>query len=256
VNRQAQAAVLFLTGAAVLHASFTDLYLRYVKAGLRPLLIAAGVVLIATAVATVRYELRRPAPKTGEGGEAADGGGEGPGEADGHGHVHQEPRVAWLLVLPLLALILVAPPALGSYSAMHAGTALQQPFGYPGLPAGDPLRLSLVDYAGRAAYDHGRSLDGRRVEITGFVALGRDGTPYLVRMALNCCAADAQPVKVGLSGRVPPVLQPDTWLVVVGTYTGRRTTDPVNGGRIPFIDVDRARPVPAPRDPYDESWNS
>ncbi|MGW7266036.1 TIGR03943 family putative permease subunit [Streptomyces sp. NPDC054842] len=256
MNRQAQAAVLFLTGAAVLHASFTDLYLRYVKAGLRPLLIAAGVVLIATAVATVRYELRPPAPKDGPGREAVDGSGDGPEEADGHGHAHREPRVAWLLVLPLLALILVAPPALGSYSAMHAGTALQQPFGYPGLPAGDPLRLSLVDYAGRAAYDHGRSLGGRRVEITGFVALGRDGTPYLVRMALNCCAADAQPVKVGLSGRVPPVLQPDTWLVVVGHYTGRRTTDPVNGGRIPFIDVDRAEPVPAPRDPYDESWNS
>jgi hypothetical protein len=34
VNRQAQAAVLFLTGGAILHAALTDLYLRYVKAGL------------------------------------------------------------------------------------------------------------------------------------------------------------------------------------------------------------------------------
>jgi hypothetical protein len=31
VNRQAQAVVLFLVGAAVLRAGFTDLYLRYVK---------------------------------------------------------------------------------------------------------------------------------------------------------------------------------------------------------------------------------
>lgn len=83
MNRQAQAAVLFLVGAAVLHAGLTDLYLRYVKAGLRPLLLAAGVVLIMAAVATVWYERR------------------GRGEAgDGHGHVHREPRVAWLLVLP------------------------------------------------------------------------------------------------------------------------------------------------------------
>ncbi len=36
----------------------TDLYLRYVKAGLRPLLLAAGVVLIMAAVATVWYERR------------------------------------------------------------------------------------------------------------------------------------------------------------------------------------------------------
>ncbi|MFE2519757.1 TIGR03943 family putative permease subunit [Streptomyces mirabilis] len=241
MNRQAQAAVLFLVGAAVLHAGLTDLYLRYVKAGLRPLLLAAGVVLIMAAVATVWYERRGR-------GEAGDG--------DGHGHVHREPRVAWLLVLPLLALILVSPPALGSYSAMHAGTALQAPLAYPSLPATDPLPLGVVDYAGRAAYDHGRTLAHRRVEVTGFVALAKDGTPYLVRMALNCCAADAQPVKIGLTGHIPPVLQPDTWLQVTGTYTAKQTKDPVNDGRIPFLDVTAAKPVPTPHDPYDESWNN
>ncbi|MEU8793597.1 TIGR03943 family protein [Streptomyces sp. NPDC048643] len=244
MNRQAQAAVLFLVGAAVLHAGATDLYLRYVKAGLRPLLLAAGVVLIATALATVWYEVRERRTASGNAG------------GDGHAHPHREPRVSWLLVLPLLALILVAPPALGSYSAMRTGTALQAPFGYPALPAGDPVPLGLVDYAGRAAYGHGHTLGDRRIRITGFVALDHAGTPYLVRMALNCCAADAQPVKIGLSGRIPPVLQPDSWLEVTGTYSSRRTKDPVNGGVIPFFDVGTARPVPAPRDPYDESWNN
>ncbi|MFG2453997.1 TIGR03943 family putative permease subunit [Streptomyces sp. M41(2017)] len=244
MNRQAQAAVLFLVGAAVLHAGATDLYLRYVKAGLRPLLLAAGVVLIVTALATVGYEVRERRTASGSAG------------GDGHAHPHREPRISWLLVLPLLALILVAPPALGSYSAMRTGTALQAPFGYPALPAGDPVPLGLVDYAGRAAYGHGHTLGDRRVRITGFVALDHAGTPYLVRMALNCCAADAQPVKIGLSGRIPPVLQPDAWLEVTGTYSSRRTKDPVNGGIIPFLDVSTARPVPAPRDPYDESWNN
>ncbi|WP_330302664.1 MULTISPECIES: TIGR03943 family putative permease subunit [unclassified Streptomyces] len=285
MNRQAQAAVLFLVGAAVLHAGSTDLYLRYVKAGLQPLLLGAGVVLIVAAVATVWYEVRagrsgrgmrwprgaRSAPEDGRpeaerddvhgerGGSGEDDGhGDDLGDSHGdeHGHGHREPRISWLLVLPLLALILVAPPALGSYSAMRTGTALQAPFGYPALPAGDPLPLGLVDYAGRAAYDHGRSLGDRRIRITGFVALDRSGTPYLVRMALNCCAADAQPVKIGLSGRIPPVLQPDTWLEVTGTYTSKRTKDPVNGGIIPFLKVSQARPVPTPHDPYDESWNN
>ncbi|WP_217209842.1 TIGR03943 family protein [Streptomyces sp. AC550_RSS872] len=242
MNRQAQSAVLFLLGASLLHAGSTDLYLRYVKAGLRPLVLVSGAVLIAAAVATVWYERKRARREKGTPHRGS--------------HAHPEPRVSWLLVLPLLALILVAPPALGSYSATRTGTALQEPLAYPDLPAADPLRLSVVDYAGRAVYDHGRSLRGRRIQLTGFLALNRDGTPYLVRMALNCCAADAQPVKVALTGQVPPVLQPDTWLRVTGTYTPRRAEDPVNGGPIPYIEVTEAKPVPEPTDPYDESWNS
>ncbi|WP_432198880.1 TIGR03943 family putative permease subunit [Streptomyces sp. bgisy027] len=294
MNRQAQAAVLFLLGASLLHAATTDLYLRYVKQGLRPLVLVSGAVLIAAALATAWYERKRArsrkqaqAEHPGAGRCDADGPGAGHGDADRPGaehgdadspgaehcnadnphaehphaehpdaeHPHPEPRISWLLVLPLLALILVAPPALGSYSATRTGTALQEPLAYPELPAADPLRLDVVDYAGRAVYDHGRTLHDRRIQLTGFLALDRDGTPYLVRMALNCCAADAQPVKVALSGQVPPVLQPDTWLRVTGTYTPRRTKDPVNGGPIPFIEVTQAEPVAEPTDPYDESWN-
>ncbi|MEW2510487.1 TIGR03943 family protein [Streptomyces sp. NPDC046870] len=234
MNRQAQAAVLFLLGGALLHAGTTDLYLRYVKAGLRPLLLAAGAVLIAAALATAWYERRR----------------------DRERHRHPEPRVAWLLLLPLLALILIAPPALGSYSALRSGTALQKPYGYGPLPAGDPVPLSVVDYASRAAYGHGRSLHGRAVRVTGFLALDHAGRPYLVRMALNCCAADAQPVKIALTGALPPVLRPDAWLEVTGTYAPGLTHDPVNDGPIPYLKVTATRPVQAPRDPYDETWNT
>ncbi|MET9448101.1 TIGR03943 family putative permease subunit [Streptomyces cinerochromogenes] len=236
MNRQAQAAVLFLLGAALLHAGATDLYLRYVKEGLRPLLLASGAVLIAAALATAWYERRRHR-RSGV-------------------HEHPEPRVAWLLLLPLLALILIAPPALGSYSALRSGTALQKPYAYGPLPAGDPVPLSVVDYASRAAYGHGRSLHGRPVRVTGFLALDRSGTAYLVRMALNCCAADAQPVKIALTGALPPVLRPDAWLEVTGTYTPRLARDPVNDGPVPYLKVTSARPVPAPRDPYDETWNN
>ncbi|MFJ9963992.1 TIGR03943 family putative permease subunit [Streptomyces avermitilis] len=259
MNRQAQAVVLFLVGGAVLRAGSTDLYLRYVKAGLRPLLLAAGAVLIVAAVATVWYEIRRPrgeqhdAHEDSHGPDHDHGPDHGPdhGHNHGHGHAHRESWISWLLVLPLFALILVAPPALGSYSAVRTGTALQAPWGFPTLPSGDPLKLSVDDYAGRAAFDHGRSLKGRKVTITGFIALDRSGAPYLTRMILSCCAADAQPIKVGLTGRTPPVLQPDTWLEITGTYSGRRTKDPVNNGVIPFIDVSRATPVPAPRDQYE-----
>ncbi|MFF8869480.1 TIGR03943 family putative permease subunit [Streptomyces massasporeus] len=235
MNRLAQTALLFLLGATLLHAGTTDLYLRYVKEGLRPLVLLAGAVLIVTAAATLWYDRRGTAT---------------------HDH-HSEPRVSWLLALPVLALILVAPPALGSYSAAHTGTALTKPFGFPALPTGDaPLRLAVADYAGRAIYDDGRALRDRELKITGFVTLDREGAPYLVRMGLNCCAADAQPVKIALTGNVPPVLRPDTWLEITGTYTPRRTKDPVNDRPIPYLEVTTARPVPTPRDPYDETWNT
>jgi uncharacterized repeat protein (TIGR03943 family) len=242
VNRQAQAAVMFLLGAALLHAGATDLYLRYVKAGLQPLLLASGAVLIAAAVATVWYERGRA--------RAAHG------NEEAHAHAHPEPRISWLLVLPLLSLILVAPPALGSYSALRSGTALKQPFGYGKLSTSDPVPLSVVDYASRAAYGHGNSLHGRPVRVTGFLALDRGGAPYLVRMALNCCAADAQPVKIALTGKLPPVLRPDAWLEVTGTYRPGLMRDPVNNGPIPYLKVVSARPVPTPHDPYDETWNN
>jgi hypothetical protein len=42
VNRRAQAVVLLLFGGAIVKARVTDLYLRYVKEGLRPFLIGPG----------------------------------------------------------------------------------------------------------------------------------------------------------------------------------------------------------------------
>jgi putative membrane protein len=151
VNRGAQAGVLLLLGAALGYAGLTDLYLRYVKAGLQPLLLVAGAVLIVAAVVTTWFEWRRPRGA----GEHA--------EQEHREDEHREPRIAWLLVLPLLALIFVAPPPPGSYAAMRDGTALQQPWDLSELPADDPVPLGLVDYAGRAAYDHGRSLGDRRI---------------------------------------------------------------------------------------------
>jgi putative membrane protein len=242
MSRQTQGFVLLLLGGAVLRAGLTDVYLRYVKAGLRPLLLVAGAVLLAAAAATFWYELRRDKHEPGE----HDNG-------DGQAHqepAHHEPRVAWLLVLPVFVLILVAPPALGSYAANRAGTALQPGLIIASPPAGDPAPMSLLNYATLAVYDHGRSLGNRPVRITGFITVGAHGASYLTRMILTCCAADAQPIKVGLSGQVPATLQPDAWLEITGTYTSTQATDGINGGPIPFIRVSQARPVPAPADPY------
>jgi uncharacterized repeat protein (TIGR03943 family) len=246
VKREAQGVLLFVLGGAVLHASLTGLYLRYVRAGLRPFLLIAGVVLIIAAIATLWYELRPSARKA----AAADHDDDGHGNA--HAHAHREPRIAWLLLLPLLALIVVAPPALGSYASDRTGTALQKPFGFPNLPADNPLELTVQDYATRAVFDHGRDLTGRQVKITGFIGTNPDGTPYLSRMMLNCCAADALPIKVALAGPNVLTLRRDAWYTLTGTYSPKALKDPVNGRAIPFINVTVATPISAPEDEYEE----
>lgn len=241
MNRQAQAVVLLLVGGAVLRVSFTDLYLNYVKQGLRPFLIAAGALLIATAVMSLWYDLRQPS---------------------GHDHDHEEhaghshaggPRVAWLLLFPVVGLLLVAPSALGSYSANRSGTALssQAQSDFAPLPAGDPVKVTLLDYASRAVFDQGRSIGERRVQLTGFVLTGRNGEVYLTRMILSCCAADARPIKVALTGQVPQGAAQDSWLRIVGRYTDRTAKDAVNGETIPYIDVLEAEAIPAPDEQYE-----
>jgi uncharacterized repeat protein (TIGR03943 family) len=237
VNRQAQAVVLLLVGGAVLRASLTDMYLRYVKQGLRPFLIAAGLTLVLAAVMTLWYEFR--------GIRARDDHGQ-----DEHGHSH-EPWVAWLLVLPVFALLLVSPPALGSYAASRSGTALQQVSDFPPLPPGDPAKISVLDYASRAVFDEGRSIGDRKVRLTGFVVKGADGKSYLARMILTCCAADARPVKVGLTGQVPTGLKADTWLDVTGRYVPKSVKDDINGERIPFLEVTDFQQVAAPNEQYE-----
>ncbi|HET8658726.1 MAG TPA: TIGR03943 family protein [Micromonosporaceae bacterium] len=261
MNRQAQAVVLLLLGGAVLKASLTDLYLRYVKEGLRPFLIAAALMLVVAAVMTLWYDLRpaaaaTPAPSQSDPDQSE------PGHVHaeaGHvhaeaGQAHREPRVAWLLILPVLGLLLVAPPALGSYAAGQAGTALgsQQVSDFPPLPEGDPAKISVLDYASRAVFDKGLSIGSRRVQLTGFVLTGPGGEPYLARMILSCCAADARPIKIGMTGNAPAGLPADTWVEVVGTYTGRTVSDTVNGETIPFLTVADWREVPPPRQQYED----
>jgi uncharacterized repeat protein (TIGR03943 family) len=158
-----------------------------------------------------------------------------------------------MLVLPAMALLVLAPPAIGSFQAARSGTALTAPADadFAPLPDGDPVRISVLDYASRAVFDKGRSLMGRHVTISGFVMPGPNGTPYLARMIVTCCAADARPIKVGLTGDIPPNLKPDDWIEVDGSYISRADSDPVNHDTIPYIQVSALRTIPAPESQYE-----
>ncbi|MGW7204214.1 TIGR03943 family putative permease subunit [Streptomyces sp. NPDC054837] len=241
MRRYGPALLLVLVGAAILRISaFSALYLRYVQAGLRPYLIVSGaaLVLLGIAMAVVRHP-------------ADDGHDDDGHEEDGAHHAHHGPRVAWLLTLPALALLLFPPPALGSYSAEReaAQRAAQGVGVFPALPAGDPVELGVGEFASRAIYDSGRSLKGRTVRMTGFVTHGDDGTWYVTRLLVSCCAADASTSKAEIRGA--DALPADTWVTVTGTWhpKGKLGTDEAWP---PVLDATSVERVEQPADPYEK----
>jgi uncharacterized repeat protein (TIGR03943 family) len=239
VKRELHALILALVGGTLLKLTLSSDYSRYVKVGVRPYLVVASLVLLAVAGVTLWQAVVRRLPEI----------------PDDHGHDHGHGRfdVAWLLVAPMLVLLVIAPPALGSYSASRSGTALGAASAskLPPLPEGDPVRLSVLDYASRAVFDHGHSLTGRHVTLSGFVLPGQGGSWYLTRMVITCCAADAQPIKVGLTGTVPGGLKANEWLQVTGGYTDRQDKDSVNGQSIPYLTVESSTPIAAPAQQYE-----
>ncbi|GAA2801009.1 TIGR03943 family protein [Kitasatospora paracochleata] len=219
MRRHASALLLVLTGAALLRVSLlSDLYLRYVKEGLRPLLIASGAVLLLLGLVSVLA-------------------------GDGRRDPQHRPRSAWLLAPPAAMLLIFAPPALGSYTVAHDGSgAIARRTHFSALPDQGTLDLTLTDFTARAAWDDSHSLAGRTVRLTGFAAPAADGTWQLSRVIVTCCAADARTLKVAIHGITAPPA--DTWVTVTGVWR------PTSGRSAPGLDATALTRIPQPRNPY------
>jgi len=167
-------------------------------------------------------------------------------EADGHRH-RGASRAAWLVLAPVVAILVVAPPALGAYSAKRLPvSAIKVPSRHvPALTGTDLVRMSLLDYYSRAAFDDGRTLVGRRVALTGFVLRVEPGGFQLARLMITCCAADARPVVVSVQHTSAPAS--NGWVTVTGTYGGMRSAD----ATAPVLRADTVTPIRQPANPYD-----
>ncbi|MGA5505009.1 TIGR03943 family putative permease subunit [Streptomyces umbrinus] len=248
-----QGVLLILCGAALLRiALFSELYLRYVKEGLRPYLVISGVALIVLGlVGMIGRDEDEDEDAVHDEGAAPTDAGHGQDTHAGHDHDHtRNPRIAWLLTAPALALLLFPPPALGSYSAgrEEARVAAQGTGTFPELPAVDPVDLTLGAFASRAEWDTGASMKNRTVRLTGFVTRDDDGTWYIARLLVTCCAADAQALKVQIRDADAPAA--DAWVTVTGTWhpTGKPGSDAAR----PVLDAASVKRVPAPSDPYEK----
>lgn len=258
MRRETQNVLLVLVGGAVVRISADHTYLRYVRSWTRPYLLTAGTVLLLLGLVSIWREVSThgtdAAQAGGAGGAAPAGQAGGPAGDDGHGHGPGGPRVAWLLLLPVVAIFLVAPPALGSYAAGNRANNVVQPAsqgstGFAALPAGDPVTLRLTDLAVRAIWDKGRTLTGRHITLVGFVTPRRAGGYYLTRMVITCCAADAQPIRIAILGPAAGTPAADSWLAVTGSYGGMDTAEP--GDYIPILRADSVTSVPTPAEPYE-----
>lgn len=229
MNRQAQSFLLALLGAFVIRLGVTDEHLLYVRGWTRWPMIAAGAVLLVLAAGMVIAHVR--------------------GAQEGE----PAPRTSWLLFAPIVVIMLVSPPALGSYYAERAvDTEFRasdvEPSALRPLPAGDTVALPVSAFFVRARYDAGTSLRDREVVLTGFVSKDQDGGWYVTRFQIACCAADAIAVRVRVDG-APETPDRDTWVRVTGTWIEGSGVSRRDGA--PAIEATDVETIPMPHNPYE-----
>ena len=126
------------------------------------------------------------------------------------------PGVGWLLGLPIIVLVLVAPTGLGAAAAdrVDAYQPVETAGEFPPIDDSDgPVEMRVFDFLDRAAWDPDRSLEGITVRLEGLVVNDDEVTDgfKLTKFLVSCCAADGIPLQVVVHG-APPIAN-DTWVV-------------------------------------------
>lgn len=253
MRRETANVLLVLLGGALMKIAVDGTALRYVKPSMVSALLISGVALVLLAAVAIYRDVRR-------------GGAHG-GAAGGHcgtpGHGATMVRGPWLLLLPVLVILLVGPPALGASSVGRSdgrsvvSTPRASTQTFPTLPPGPAPQVRLVDFVQRAVWDSAGELGLLEVTLTGFVVHREPGATELARLVISCCAADALPVLVRLrpspaagSEDAPLAALPDnSWISVRATFVDGSAT-PANG-YLPTAIVSSWSPVATPTDPYE-----
>lgn len=204
MNRNGRAALLLALGAVALRLVITGDISWFVQQHMRLPVLAAGLVLLALGLVDLIGAYR--AGRT------------DPAEV----RRSRGPAVGWLLCLPLVVLVAVAPTGLGASAADRVDPIVPADAGQrfePLISTDGPAETTMYDFVQRALLDDGATLEGVPVRLTGIVVHSEhapDGF-LLTRFLVSCCAADGIPIQVRVRD-APTDLAEDTWVSVTGVW--------------------------------------
>ena len=233
MRRETQNVVLLLVGVALAMVTVTGAYTRYVKPGMLPWLIGSAAILIALAILAMASDIR---------GTVADG--------PGHHHHGERDGVVWLLVLPIVMLIFIVPPALSAQAASPVTVATSSRSPFPPLPPGGAPAVALPQVLMRIATGPAGGLDGRTISVTGVTMKDHENVD-LAKIVIICCAADAQLARLHLAGPAAAAagdLPDNTWITVRGTIPAGQTYRGTSS--IPTIAIDTLTRIDPPTNSY------
>lgn len=238
MRRDTENTLLILLGVSVAMIAVTGTFTRYVKPGLLPWLAASAVIVIGLGLAAILRDVRH---------------GHTEHDHEGHGdHTHKH-GATWFLVLPIILLIFIVPPALSPRAiapANIAASANTQRRAFPPLPPGDAPTVSLPEVLMRIAAGSSDTLTGRTITVTGFTFKEGERTD-LAKIVIVCCAADAQLARLQMTGPAAAsasALPENTWVSVTGTVPGGQSYR--GPSSIPVIEVSGLTRTDPPKSTY------
>ncbi|BBZ46226.1 TIGR03943 family putative permease subunit [Mycobacterium parmense] len=241
MSRETENTVLLLVGIGIVLITLSGTFTRYVKPGLMPWLAASAVLLIALALSAIIGDIARGGPRLSD----------HPGDHD-HSHTHRA-GIVWLLLVPIVLLCFVTPPALRPSAAGPSVTSVSNDVlnrAFPPLPPGAAPEVSLPDVLMREAQDTTGSLTNRSITVTGFVVNEAQGVD-LGRIVIICCAADAQLARLHLRGPAAADaagLPDNTWLRVQGQVLP--VVKQAKSVSVPILQATSVTRIDAPPNPY------
>ena len=328
MNPETQSIVVALLGGLLLSITLSGRFTSYVRPGFKPLLLIGGGVLVAVGVLSLILAImadvkadkarkqaawprvnvlqRDPTPRSnsrsaeryrtehGDRSEHGDhpelGDHSEHGGADAHGHDHSTSKAPWLILLPVLVLLLVAPPALGADAVARNATSqglagmdvvAQEPAGskdgagvgggykfndgsgsaedstgsrrtmhFPPLDPGANPPVLMKDFILRALYDADNSVKDTPVTVTGFIAPAGEGYTSGYTIARIVISCCAADAN-------PMQLHVDgdppfpVNTWVDAVVTAVPDTATMDNGYVPVVTLTSATSIPQPDDPYE-----
>lgn len=303
MNTETQSIVVALLGGLLISITVSGRFTSYVKPGFAPLLLIGGGILVLVGVLSLILAIRADmaadrarknavpvsaADNAGSTGAVPDDGHDSGVGDDGHGHDHSASKAPWLILVPVLVLLLVAPPALGADAVARNATsqglagmdvvAAVPPAGqdatsgggykfndgsgsaedsagsrrtmhFPPLEGTDP-EIGLKDFILRALYDADYSVQDTPVTVTGFIAPAGDGFTegYTIARMVISCCA-ADANPMQLHVDGDAPLPANTWVRAVITQVPDTAT--LDNGYVPTVTITSMTTIPQPADPYE-----